>query len=86
MAFLSIWNILGLIAILALIIFFSNGKNAVWGGLTIGTIIGVIIGLYYLFTSKGFDWIILKKCAIIGTLVGLIAEIIGRISKRKTSA
>jgi uncharacterized membrane protein YagU involved in acid resistance len=79
---LDIWNILGIVSILFLIIFFAKGKNALWGGLSIGVLIGLIIALVYVFKGQDFNWIILKKAAIIGTLAGLVAEMAGRLSKK----
>ena len=39
------WKILGITSLLLLIIFWRS-RNAVWGGLTIGAIIGIISALF----------------------------------------
>ena len=36
----SIWIILGVIGIIALVVTFFGGRNSVWGGLTLGVIVG----------------------------------------------
>jgi hypothetical protein len=73
-----IWTILGIITIVLLIIFWRK-RNAVWGGLTIGIIIGFIVTVFYLFKESGFDWFIIGKGAILGTILGFIAELLGKI-------
>lgn len=79
MAYINIWTILGVITIVLLIIF-RRKRNAVWGGLTIGAVIGVIIAIIYLFKGSGFNWSIVGKGAVLGTIAGFIAELLGIIS------
>ena len=65
-----------------LLISYFRTKNAVWGGFTGGIIVGVIIALF----GEGFNWFILGKTAIIGTIVGFAADLLGKIAdhiKRK---
>ncbi len=83
MEWLTLWNVLGIVAILSLIIF-GKGRSSIWGGLTIGAIIGLIISIIYLFIEPGFQWSIIKKSAIIGTLCGLIADLLGKFSNKRT--
>ena len=88
MANFDMWNILGIAAIVLLIAFFFYRKlNAVWGGLTLGIITGLIIAILFVFRGNGFDWRIIRKCAISGTIIGFIAELLGKvvdyISKKK---
>ena len=83
----NIWVILGIIAVV-LLIAFRQKQNAVWGGLTIGIIVGFIIALVFVFRGSGFDWLIIGKSAIIGTLLGFMAELLGKLSdliKRNTN-
>lgn len=75
----SIWKILGIIAAVLLIIF-RQGQNAVWGGLTIGAIISSIITIVYLLMEGKLNWSIIGKGAVLGTMVGFIAELLGIIS------
>jgi len=79
MADLNIWIFLGIIALILLIIYWWS-RNAVWGGLTIGIILGLIIAILYLFRGHGFNWAIVGKGATLGTLVGFGAELLGKIS------
>ena len=76
---INIWTILGIITIILLIIFWRK-RNAVWGGLTIGIVIGFIIAIFYLFKGSGFNWFIIGKSAVLGTMAGFIAELLGKIS------
>ncbi|OGY98355.1 MAG: hypothetical protein A2681_00535 [Candidatus Liptonbacteria bacterium RIFCSPHIGHO2_01_FULL_56_18b] len=72
----TIWIILG-IASLILLAFYWNRRNAVWGGFTIGIIAGLVIALF-----SGFDWYIVGKGAISGTIIGFGAELLGKISDK----
>jgi len=81
----DIWKILGIIAIVLLIIFWRR-RNAVWGGLILGIIVGLIVTIFFFFKDSGFNWYIIGKGAISGTMLGFIAELLGRASdfiKRK---
>ena len=83
----SIWLILGIVAA-GLLITYWQKQNAVWGGLTLGVIIGFIIAIIFVFKGSGFDWLIIGKSTIIGTLLGFIAELLGKLSdlvRRKTN-
>jgi len=71
----SIWIILGVVSIILLVIYFKRGRNALWGGLTAGLIIGFIIALF-----SGFNWYIVGKGAILGTMIGFVAELLGLLS------
>ena len=75
----NIWTIFGIITIVLLILFWRK-RNAVWGGLTIGIIIGIIVALFYLFKENGFNWLIIGKGAIAGTMLGFVAELLGKVS------
>ncbi len=76
-----VWIILGIIALISLIVFWKN-RSAVWGGLTGGIIVGLIVALVYLFRGNGFSWDFLLKGAILGTLIGVGAELLGMLSKK----
>ena len=76
---INIWTILGVIAIILLIIFWKK-RNAVWGGLTIGIVIGAIIAVVHLIKGSGFSWFIVGKGAVLGTIAGSAAELLGMIS------
>jgi hypothetical protein len=60
---------------------FWRRQNAVWGGFTTGIIIGFIIALF-----SEFRWYIVGRGAILGTMIGFVAELLGMLSdflKRK---
>lgn len=73
------WVILSVIAIVSLVTFCLRGSNAVWGGATVGLIIGVIVAII----RNGFIWTTVGKGIVVGALVGLITEILHLLSKRK---
>ena len=49
-----------------------NTRNAVWGGLTLGVIVGILWKVF-----GGIDWYIVVKTAIVATLIGFGAELLG---------
>lgn len=73
-----IWWLVSAIAMAALEKFFFRGQNAVWGGATIGAIVGVIIAI----VQPGFDWETVGQSAVIGAFIGLLAEALGALSDR----
>lgn len=73
-----IWIILGIISIL-LLVFYYNKKNAVWGGLVIGIILGLITAIIMYFQGSGFNWSIIGKFVVVCTLIGFGAELLGKI-------
>jgi len=77
-----IWYILGIISIVLLITYGSKGSNAVWGGLTLGIIIGLIVAIFFVFMGTGFHWQTIIKVAIIGTLLGSITELWGIVGTK----
>ena len=79
--FWGIWTILAIIAIIGLIAFWSK-RSAAWGGLILGLVIGLIIAIFHFFKGNGFNWVIIGKGLIIGTLTGIVAELLGIISDR----
>ena len=77
----TMWMIFGLVSVIILIIFWKN-KNAVWGGLIAGFIVGSIIALVYLFKGIGFDWYWLGKGCTVGVTIGAVAELLGMIGEK----
>jgi len=78
-----IWTILVITALILLVVYWNIGRrNAVWGGLTLGIIVGVLWKIF-----GGTDWYIVVKVTTIGTLLGFGAELLGMVAdylKRKT--
>ncbi len=66
------------ITILAIVLLALHwkGPNAVWGGATLGVIVGFIVALVV------GDWGLLALIFAIGTIAGTIFEWIGRLAKR----
>ena len=69
-----VWTILGILTPILLVLYWQK-RGAVWGGFTIGIIIGLIVALF-----SGFDWYIVGKGAVSGTVIGFVAEMLGKIS------
>jgi len=75
------WNVLGLIALILLIVYFKcPRKNAVWGGLIIGGIMGALTSVFQSFYRGELIWAAAWKGAILGTLIGFGAELLGMIA------
>ena len=53
-----------------------KGPNAVWGGATLGVVVGIIVSLV-----EG-EWSPLGGIFAVGTIIGAIFEWIGLLSKR----
>jgi len=79
---MDIWGILLIFSILLLILYWGKGRNAVWGSLTLGIIIGFIIGFISFLKGDGFSWIIIERCAIAGVFFGFLSEILGIASDK----
>ena len=74
-----VWGILGIATVILLAMYFKK-RNAVWGGFTLGIVIGLIIALIFIFKGDGFSLYIIGKAAALGTIVGFIAELLGKLS------
>ncbi len=70
------WIILFIISLVLLVKYWGS-RNAVWGGLTLG----IIIGLIWKFVGRA-DWYILIKVATVGILLGFGAELLGMLFDR----
>jgi len=75
----NIWIILGITSIILLAVYFRRGRNALWGGFTLGLIIGFIIAIFLYFQGDEFIWYAIIKGAIAGTILGFIAELLGMV-------
>ena len=70
------WIILACVDAVFLLIFFK-GQNAVWGGLIMGALTGLLVaGGFAVFGDSGFVWVTVAKWAIGCTLFGAIIEVI----------
>ena len=61
-------------SIILLAVFFFAGRNAVWGGATLGLVIGLVVGLVKGDLLNMIIWGI-----SIGTFAGFAAELLGRL-------
>jgi len=77
MELFTYWNLLTLIAIFSLYIFWRN-FNYVWGGLALGGFTGLVISIINFYSYGNFDWESTEKAAVLGTVIGTLVEIIGR--------
>lgn len=73
------WKVLVTISAISLLIFW-RGPNAVWGGITFGIFGGLIAAASIAFLGRGFHWPIVGKGVVIGVLVGVVAELLGKLS------
>jgi hypothetical protein len=69
-------TILAIVAAVILVLHWK-GPNAVWGGATLGAVVGIIIAI-----ATG-DWSHLALAFAIGTFAGTVLEWIGRLAKKK---
>jgi hypothetical protein len=75
---INIWTILGAATIILLILFWRK-RVAVWGSLTMGVGIGFIIAIMSLYKGSGFNWAIIGKGAVLGTMLCFIAKLLGMV-------
>ncbi len=73
------WTILAIVMIITLCLYW-RGQNAVWGGFAIGLIGGLIAAVIFLFLGKGFLWSVVGKWIVTGSLLGLGAEFLSKLS------
>ena len=70
------WTLLSIGALVALVLTF-NRKTSTWGGATIGAVIGLVVAF-----ATGFSWWVVMKYAVVGTFIGVVAELFGVISDK----
>jgi predicted membrane protein len=76
-----LWTALSAIAVVALLIFW-RGPNAVWGGIGLGIIGGLVTATALVFTGAKFRWPLVEKWVVICTLFGVAVEVLGKILER----
>lgn len=76
--FMTVIAILTIVALVLLVLHW-RGPNAVWGGATLGIMVGLIVALL----AK--DWSRLALIFSVGIFVGTLFEWIGRIASRRGS-
>jgi len=73
-----IWWALYAATAVALALSFGKGQNPVWGGATMGALVGVAIA----FFRPGFDWGTVAHSLAIGALSGAMIELLGWLTNR----
>jgi hypothetical protein len=73
-----VWYLVIAGAVIALAFAAARGKNSIWGGATIGVVVGVVLDAF----GPGFDWWTVAKSAAVGALIGLVADLAGSLSDR----
>ena len=81
MEIFNTWTVLGVISLILLIVFWGK-RNAVWGGFTTGIVLGLVFALLLVFGGNEFDWYVIGKGAIFGTIAGFSAELLGKVSDK----
>ncbi|MDD5454899.1 MAG: hypothetical protein PHW62_05335 [Candidatus Ratteibacteria bacterium] len=74
-----IWIVLTIISAISLILYWK-GPNSIWGGLTLGVVVGFIWNIVSAIQGDGFHWSIIGKCVVVGVLLGVVADWLGRFS------
>ena len=77
---MSVSAIMAIIAGVLLLLSFGGGRNAVWGGASLGAIVGVIVSL----ATDNWDWLLFIFA--VGTFIGTISEWIGRFSEAEKAS
>jgi Na+/proline symporter len=75
----SLWPPLGLLCIVLLVVYWRN-RNAVWGGLSIGIVVGLLTAVGFAIWGDGFSWRVVAKISIVVTLLGFGAELLAKTS------
>jgi hypothetical protein len=72
---MELWLIImTVVAAILLVLFFGRGQNAVWGGATLGVIVGLILALVK------HDWNLMALSFSAGTYAGIIAILLSRVA------
>ena len=53
-----------------------------WGGIALGAVGGLITAIVSSHMGKGFHWSTVGKGIVVGVLLGLGAELLGKLSDR----
>jgi hypothetical protein len=69
------------VAGLSLLVFW-RGPNAVWGGVTVGFVGGLIVASIVSVSGHGFSWTTVGKGVVVGSLLGVGFELLGRVAGR----
>ncbi len=68
-----IWIILISIGIILALVYFGRGKNAIWGGITFGLILGIVLAII----KPGFSWETVLKTVVLSEIITFSFEMLG---------
>ena len=80
---LDIWDILGIIAIICLVVTFSMGKNAAWNSLIWGILISVAVLIANLIIGNGFHWELYQNILTVVVLLCVSIPILTLLLNKK---
>jgi len=72
-----IWWVIAIAAAAILWKYRREGPNAVWGTATLGLLVGLTVASY----QPGFDWRTIGKAVAIGAIIGLVLELLPRLTR-----
>ena len=74
---LSIWDLLGFLAFIFLIIFFYAEDNTVWAAFALGAVVSLVVSVICLIKDGSWPWGLFKKILTVITLCGVLFELLG---------
>ena len=80
---MTIWNALGIIAFIILILFLFKRKNAITMAFAVGILVALIAGLVYYFNGEGFNWLIAEKILTLSIFIGALYRLITYLNNKK---
>jgi Na+/proline symporter len=75
------WIVLSIVSV-ALLSIYWRFRNAVWGTMLAGLVIGLIVSVISYFVSGSFIFSFLWKGVVVGTLTGFCFELLGKLSDK----
>ena len=77
----GLWHLLTIAAIICLVISLKS-RNAIWGGATGGTVVGIVVSVANWMLGNGFSWLAVGKGVVIGALIGAGTEALSLIRSK----
>jgi hypothetical protein len=70
------WTILSIIAVVLALVYW-RGPNVVWGSVTLGLVLGLIVAVVLKLSGYGFHLSTIGKGMVLGALIGAAYELLG---------